>query len=228
MERAIGDGANVVPLWVHQAKMDDSPLRDMREYWDELCAGRVVPLRSEVDPRAISTSLENGFILERAQPASVRFRLAGTHLSELMGMEVRGMPLRAFIDPAARAAFTTTLERVFEGPEVHEYRLISSQSNAPKMTARMLILPMKSDQGTIDRALGCMVAEGNVGLTPRRFQIAETRITSLVDGRVHREIETPVGVGFSEPKQSFKPQEARSGRPSGKPNLRLVKSDTWG
>lgn len=226
MERAIGDGANVVPLWVHQAKMDDSPLKDMREYWGELRAGRIVPLRSEVDPRAISTSLENGFILERTQPGSIRFRLAGTHLSELMGMEVRGMPLRAFINPAARAAFTTTLERVFDGPEAHEYRLVSAQPNAPKMTARMLLLPLKSDQGTIDRALGCMIADGVVGWTPRRFQVAETRITSLRDGQMHRKVEDAVLEGFSEPKQMFVPKKPE-GHPDGKPNLRLVKSDTW-
>lgn len=227
MERAIGDGAEIVPLWVHQDKMDDSPLKDMRDYWDELCAGRVVPLRSEVDPRAISTSLENGFILERSQPGSVRFRLAGTHLSELMGMEVRGMPLRAFVDPTTRNAFSTTLERVFDGPEVHEYRLISSQPNAPKMTARMLILPLKSDQGSIDRALGCMVASRSVGLTPRRFKIAETRIVSLKDGQVFRKIEETAVSGFSEPKTTFEPSEHAAKRPTGKPNLRLVKSDTW-
>jgi hypothetical protein len=62
MTRTNENGTNIVPLWMHQAKMDESPLNDMRSYWTELCAGRIVPLRSEVDPRAIASSLENGFI----------------------------------------------------------------------------------------------------------------------------------------------------------------------
>ena len=224
MDRAIGDGAKIVPLWVHQAKMDTSPLKDMRDYWDELCAGRMVPLRSEVDPRAISTSLENGFILERTSPGSVRFRLAGTQLSELMGMEVRGMPLRAFIEPTAREAFSAQLENVFDGPEVHEYRLESSQNNMPKMTGRMLILPLKSDQGTIDRAIGCMIAEGSLGFTPRRFRVVESRILSLKTGDVRRVVDEKTKAGFAEAPSGF---QAKSDRPIGKPNLRLVKSDTW-
>ena len=35
-------------------------------------------------------------------PSVARFRLAGAHLSELMGMEVRGMPMTALFLPDAR------------------------------------------------------------------------------------------------------------------------------
>ena len=219
------NGANVVPLWMHQAKMDESPLNDMRSYWDELCAGRILPLRSEVDPRAIASSLENGFILERIQPGSVRFRLAGTQLSDLMGMEVRGMPIRSFIELKSRKAFSTSIERVFDGPEIQEYRLVSNQRNAPGMTARLLILPLRSDEGTINRALGCLVADGIVGMTPRVFQVAETRITNLVTGETSRNIELQNNAGFAERPAQFSPKLQLN--PDGQPKLRLVKSDTW-
>lgn len=222
------DSGTVVPLWMHQAKMETSPLRDMRDYWEELRAGRLAPLRSEVDPRAIASSLENGFILERVQPGSVRFRLAGSHLSDLMGMEVRGMPLRAFVEPAVRAAFTQTLEAVFEGPETHEYHLVSQPHNMTKMTARMLLLPMKSDNGIIDRALGCMVSDGNVGLTPRRFRVVETRVTSLLTGKSWRDVSEAVHTsGFADTPKVFTPEAKALRTDNGKPNLRLVKSDTW-
>ena len=218
-------GTNIVPLWMHQAKMDTSPLNDMRTYWNELCAGRIVPLRSEVDPRAIASSLENGFILERQQPGSVRFRLAGTQLSDLMGMEVRGMPIRSFIELPSRKAFSATLERCFDGPEIQEFRLVSAQRNAPAMTARLLVLPLRSDAGTIDRALGCFTSEGVVGMTPRIFQVAETRITSLVTGEINRHVEVKDNAGFAETPAQFTPKptlQSVSG-----PMLRLVKSDTW-
>lgn len=220
----VNTGAEIVPLWTRQAKMDKSPLNDMRQYWTELCAGRQVPLRSEVDPRAISSSLEYGFILERQQPGSVRFRLAGTHLSDLMGMEVRGMPIRAFIDPAGRAQFSATLEQVFTGPEIHEYRLVSDSIHAPKLTARLLLLPLKSDEGLIDRALGCLVSEGTIGMPPRRFKVNETRVTSLTDGQMKRRFAPEALAGFSEPKAPYNPP-VEFKRPDGRPNLRLVKSD---
>ncbi|MEP5759332.1 MAG: PAS domain-containing protein [Litoreibacter sp.] len=222
------DNDTVVPMWMHQAEMDTSPLTNMYNYWEDLRAGRLAPLRSEVDPRAIASSLENGFILERVQPGSVRFRLAGSHLSDLMGMEVRGMPLRAFVEPAVRSAFTQSLEAVFEGPETHEYRLVSRQKNSPKMAARILLLPMKSDSGEVDRALGCMVSDGNIGLAPRRFRVTETRITSLLTGKSHREMADSAPAGFAEEPKSFTSEpRPRPQRADGPPKLRLVKSDTW-
>lgn len=226
-------GANIISLWQHQSRKDTSAIATLRSYWEELRCGRMVPLRSEIDPREIAQSLEYGFILERLQPGAIRFRLAGMHLSDLMGMEVRGMPLRSFISPSSRARFSAMLERVFTQPEIHEYILISEDGVGTPLQARMIILPLRSENGSVDRAIGCLVTDGIVGLAPRRFRVQETRVKNLTTGGETREFEasqdpdleeqqrTPIP-GFAEAQTPYVPNPAKQ---SERPHLRLVVSD---
>lgn len=197
-----------------------SILKDLYAYWESLRAGRAMPLRSEIDPREIMGVLESGFMLERLQPGAVRFRLAGMQLCDLMGMEVRGMMLRSFIAPQDRARFSNSLERVFSTPEVQEYTLVSFDSNHRPLHAQMLILPLKSDSGAIDRAIGCLVTEGVIGLAPRRFEMVNytrTRLSTAHSAQPsrHPSSKADSGIdcaGFSEHHRPFthapRPQEA--------------------
>lgn len=239
-------GAEIVSLWQHRAAKKDSPLAELRDYWNELRCGRLVPHRSEIDPREISGALEYGFILERLQPGAVRFRLAGMHLCDLMGMEVRGMPLRSFISPSSRARFSALLERVFSKPEVHEYIMVSEDSAGTMLKARMVILPLRSESGIVDRAIGCLTTEGTVGLSPRRFRILETRVKNLTTGDETHEVSpdpahprqttaltdlpAPKVAGFAENQSPFdgpinQPKELASETLRERAHLRLVVSD---
>lgn len=227
--------AEIVSLWQHKVRTDTSAIADLRAYWEELRCGRMVPLRSEIDPREISGSLEYGFILERIQPGAIRFRLAGVHLSDLMGMEVRGMPMRSFISPTCRARFSAMLERVFTKPEVHEYIMVSEDSAGSMLKARMLILPLRSENGKIDRAIGCLTTEGVMGLSPRRFRVLETRVKNLTTGDETREADNPAQRAAAPVAREPVPGFAESQTPyavpahvpekSGRPHLRLVVSD---
>ena len=225
-QNTTSQSAEIVSIWQHQAKRDVSALSELRGYWESLRSGRLVPLRSEIDPREISSALEYGFILERLQPRAIRFRLAGMHLCDLMGMEVRGMPLRSFISPTSRARFSAMLERVFTQPEIHEYTMISEDLDGTQLRARLLILPLKSDGGTVDRAIGCFVTEGVVGLAPRRFRVLETRVTSLINGEQTRDFvegdlplrPAPLVAGFAEQQHDIVSEP--------RPQLRLVVTET--
>ncbi|MFP1644910.1 PAS domain-containing protein [Pontitalea aquivivens] len=153
---------------------------ELRAYWEALRRGRLVPARTDVNPRGIERSLEYAFILERVAPGVARFRLAGTHLTDLMGMEVRGMPLGALFVPAGRQRLADALETVFQGPAVAELSLAAETGiGKPPLAARLLLLPLKSDLGDITRALGCLVAEGEIGRRPRRFAISGAEMTPL-------------------------------------------------
>lgn len=236
-------GAEIVSLWQHQAKTENPAQTEMRAYWESLRSGRLMPLRSEIDPREISSALEYGFILERMQPGAIRFRLAGMHLCDLMGMDVRGMPLRAFISPTSRAHFSAKLEQVFTQPEIHEYTMISEDSNGTLLNAKLMLLPLKSDCGKVDRAIGCFTTEGVVGIAPRRFRILETHITNLIDGHQTREHGQPAKgakipaliAGFGQEQAQFNPNPVAKPADLAKPkpietgprnHLRLVVSDT--
>ena len=79
-----------------------SPLRQAEAYWTALRRGDDVPSRSQIDPRGLENILSNTFILERIAPGIARFRLAGSLVNEMAGMEVRGMPVTAFFTTEAR------------------------------------------------------------------------------------------------------------------------------
>ena len=177
---------------------------ELRAYWEGLRRGRALPARSDVDPRGIERALEYAFILERVAPGMGRFRLAGMHLNDLMGMEVRGMPLTAFFAPPARKRIAEATEAVFQGPSVAEL-VLSAESGIgkPPLTARLILLPLRSDLGDVTRVLGCLVAEGeNIGRTPRRFEVEGADIQQVVTGMpTPSELPKPVSpevLGFAE------------------------------
>lgn len=228
------DGENVLSLKEARKTTVAGVIGEIRAYWEALRAGRAVPLRSEVDPRGIERALEFAFVLERVAPGVARFRLAGMHLTDLMGMEVRGMPVTSFFAPQARHKVADLIEAAFQGPEVVELLLTAESGiGKPGLTARMVILPLKSDLGDVSRALGCLYAEGEIGRTPRRFEVTEAKTARAVPGHEARpEMPAPAAVpGFAERAPDFTPAPGVMGhrpvRQTGKRGayLRLVKSD---
>ncbi|SIN87700.1 PAS domain-containing protein [Vannielia litorea] len=219
----------------------------LRRYWEELRGPRQVPSRAEVDPRAIEETLEYAFILERIAPGVGRFRLAGMHLNDLMGMEVRGMPCTSMFMPEHRATLSRVLEDVFAGPSTAIVTLAGERGvGRPPMDGQMLLLPLASDFGDVTRALGCLCTIGPVGRTPRRFVIKDevarpvrieaapetlgAPVTREERARLRRAAQEAEAArlrethGFAEPAPSFIPAPPRPPRGE-KPRLRLVRSE---
>lgn len=217
------DTRNIIDMSAFLQDNRHPAIREVEGYWQALRAGRLVPRRSEVDPRGIERALEFAFILERIAPGLARMRIAGSHLSELMGMEVRGMPLSAFFTPDGRAICGEVLEQVFDTPAVAELKLEAERGmGKPAVEAKMLLLPLKSDLGDITRALGVLSTQGEIGRTPRRFDVMGQRISKLLGDTVAapKVPATPLP-GFAEPA----PQFAAAPRPGERAYLRLVQDD---
>ena len=202
-------------------------LAEVRGYWEGLRHGGALPRRDEIDPRGIAGALENTFLLERVAPGIARFRLAGMQLHDLMGMDVRGMPLSSLIEPLGRTRLAEALEGVFAGPATLEIWLEAERGiGRPEMEARMLLLPLTAARGDTDLALGCLAMHGSVGRVPRRFAIAgvvSEKIESAIvaGGRAKDQAPQPVR-GLAEAGTDYAPVVPRP--PRGKPVLRLVHS----
>lgn len=186
-------------------------------YWNGLRRGQRVPRRAEIDPRRIEELLSDTFVIERIAPGLARFRVAGVHLADLMGMDVRGMPLSSFIQPDGRDGFAGALTRLFEEPATVQVDLRSPGGfRQPALTARMVLLPLRSDLGDVSRAMGCLVADGSAGRAPRRFEISRMRIAPVDGGRV--ELRRPLADPVPPPARSGQKRRSR-------PFLRLVTND---
>ena len=97
----------------------------------------------------------------------------------------------------------------------------------------MILLPMKSDLGDVSRVLGCFVAQGEIGRTPRRFDVVDAKIRRISAPKAPAEAQLDIAKSAHKaaPAQSAtgmedttSPFETRTQR-SGVPYLRLIKSD---
>ena len=186
---------------------------DVLGYWHSLRVGTAMPARSDMDPRVIQAALANAFILDRIRPETIRIRVAGGHMNELMGMEVRGMPIRAFFDLLERRRLMSLVEAVFSKPALLELDLVSNNRSGPTIDGKMLILPMRGAAGDVNKALGCFVTQGDIGQTPLRFRIQRDVLTPIAATNTPKP--APAMAGFSEPATAF---EARPAGEGPKPN----------
>lgn len=159
---------------------DFPAIAQVEGYWDALSCGHLVPARADIDPRALETALGNAFILECIAPGVARFRLAGSHLNDLMGLEVRGMPLTTFFLPQARRQIGQLIEKTCTSPAITEICLATPASfGRPALKAKMLLAPLTDDYGQVNRILGCLQSIGNIGRQPRRFEIKDVKVRDM-------------------------------------------------
>ena len=216
------ESSKIVSILDYQPEMGFAPIAQVEAYWEALRGGRLLPKRSEVDPRGLENNLEHAFILERIAPCVARIRIAGSHLGALMGMEVRGMPLTALLTPDARAVLSEKIEEVCQMPAVCNLRLSADGSTGrPALEARML-LPMKSDLGDVSRVLGCWVTQGEIGLAPRRFDVITHQMQPLLTGTPLRPFLPPLAPA---PRPKVRPPQTPPKSGISRRHLRLVTSN---
>ena len=151
-------------------------------------------------------------------------RIAGTHLSDLMGMEVRGMPISSFIAPEQRNELAELLVEVFDRPAIVKIHVESPAAvGRHALKGSLLLLPLRSDLGDTSRALGCFLTDGLIGRTPRRFNITGHSIEAIESSAVAPSptvVSTETETGCADPSMPF--QTTPPQHPSERPYLRLV------
>lgn len=151
-----------------------SMLADLEAYWHDLRGARALPARTEVNPAAIDAVLPHAFVAERVAPRVARLRVAGQAVSALLGMEARGMPLCTLFAPESQEMVGDLLARVFDDPAIVEAPLSAARGlGRPRLSGRLLLLPLTDAQGTVNRVIGAILCDGSIGRAPRRLTIPE-------------------------------------------------------
>ena len=205
---------------VKTGNMINAKMRGLYEYWSGLRAGRLAPMRSDVDPRDMPNDVKNVFIVEALNPANIRFRVAGSALSQAFGMELRGMNVRAIMAPASRESFSALISETLEDPGVG-YARLSSASN-PEAMWEICLLPLRSEFGGIDRMLGALMPITSAaprGHGPLHFRIDEMRVDSITPTVLDAAAPDRVP-GFAEADQPFDFRDAPA--PTLQPRLRSI------
>ncbi|MDQ2065625.1 PAS domain-containing protein [Xinfangfangia sp. CPCC 101601] len=210
---------------------------EVRAYWQALRQGGAIPARSDLDPRGMADVLDRVFVGESIAPGLVLLRIAGHALSQLTGIEAKGLPLSVLFTPEARAQLAKTTARVLAGPVAAEFTLKSEATRGrPELGAKLLLLPLCNREGRRNLVLGCLAPLGEIGIAPRRFGIAARSEEHLGPQNTRAMSRLPPVVPAAKPSETpahnlaqlFEQIGAESPRPArakpGRSHLRLVHS----
>ncbi|MBQ1202448.1 MAG: PAS domain-containing protein, partial [Loktanella sp.] len=159
-------------------------------------------------PHQIDPVLPFAFILQRVAPRVARIRVAGQKIHDLLRMDARGMPMSILFTPDSRDKLTDLVETAFTSPAIIAARLLApAQLFRPALPATILMLPMRDDLGQTNRMLGAIVAQGESGHRPRRFDLAPA---------------SPIRIEPLHPIQTQSSTMPKQKPDAGRPALRLV------
>ncbi|MBK5934131.1 hypothetical protein C8N32_105168 [Rhodovulum imhoffii] len=153
-------------------------LEEVDAYWHGLRKGRPLPRRAEIDPRGFQNALPGCFLLERISPHEARFRVAGSALADLMGMDLRGMPFSALVVPDDRIRMRRLLDGMFRTPSRMRVEIRAGGSH--RGDGAMLVLPLSDSGGEISQALGVVAVSGRPGAcVPQRLCLGRGQLLPL-------------------------------------------------
>jgi hypothetical protein len=164
--------------------MRERTSRVLYAYWNEVRGDRLAPRRFDIEPARISEILSETFILE-IEDGATRFRLAGSRITENLGLELRGVAITELWSDDDRSRLGPVLSAVVEQGGVGLIRFTAKSSEPSPETPHktgfeMLLLPLVHTGGRVTRILGAISNSspphwlGSVALPLRQIDEAST------------------------------------------------------
>jgi hypothetical protein len=126
-------------------------------YWNALRGNRPAPKRFEIEPSRIANNLPDTFILERLNHSNIRFRLAGTRITDALGMELRGKNLFDLFSAEDAKTLESQMELITTQCVVGLFRMSAATVDGISVTFEILILPLTHVRDSVERYVGCIV-----------------------------------------------------------------------
>lgn len=172
--------------------MKSRTLHALYAYWNDVRRGRLAPRRFEIEPSRIAEILPETFILERIDPETYRYRLAGTRLCEDLATEFRGTDFLDGWNNTDRSTVEHDLSVITHQGAVGYMTLEAVAADGRAVDFEVLLLPLIHSPETIDRFVGAMAAIdapawlGSVPLVARHLLTHEL---IWPDGKPHSVVE---------------------------------------
>lgn len=136
--------------------MKQRTVQTLYAYWNDLRAGRIAPRRLEIEPSRIGSILPETFMLERMDPATYHYRLAGTRLCEIFGAELRGTNLLDGWTEPDRAALARDLTSTCEHGAATLLTIEARADSTHRVELEAILLPLVHADNSIGRLIGAM------------------------------------------------------------------------
>ncbi len=162
----------------HDAIIRNKSAKDVLQYWAELCEDGTAPLKSAIDPMALRLHLPHLLIVHREAAGDVAFRLAGTAICDLFGMEMRGHTFATLWETPTRETAVNLCREVIDTERPAHMEVVAEALNQ-SCAYEMLLLPIRPDIGPSDRAFGTLVPVGKTlplsALPARRLSLRQSQ-----------------------------------------------------
>lgn len=139
-------------------RMQHKSSKQLYAYWDLVRAGRFAPNRFEIEPVQLSDILPDVFILECADPATYRFRLAGTRICTVLGHELRGLNLLDYWTGNDHEAVQNLLHNVAKDGAGALIEFECANAAGEQLNFELLVLPLVHTDNAVTRMLGSITA----------------------------------------------------------------------
>lgn len=167
---------NIVDLTGRRKARADPARHAVEQHWQAIRGADGVPARDDVDPAQMLDALDRLILVERIAPRQARIRIAGRRVNDLLGMDLRGMPLSCIIAPASRGWLGDCTEALFDGPSRIDLGLAGPRGTfRPRLAAELVLLPLRDRDGIVSRALGYADLPERMGSAPLRMEISGER-----------------------------------------------------
>ena len=186
-------------------------LQTLYNYWNQVRAGRLAPLRLEIEPSRIAGILAETFMLERIDAGTYQYRLAGTRLCELFGSELRGKNFLEGWSEQDRLVLERHLATISEHGAAGLLTIEGVIDSRHRFELDANLLPLLHTGNKITRIIGAMSATSMphwVGSEPLRSRQLKQHQIIWPDGRPHAIV---ARLGRQAP---FQPASAGAGVPT--------------
>ena len=136
--------------------MKTAPVRKLFAYWNDRRGSRLAPERGDIEPGAIRGILGDSFILTFDPAAEYPFRLAGTRVCALFGLELKDEPFVQLWDEASRRSVAELAAIVADEAVAIVAGVVAQTAEGSRADLELLLLPLYHRGKTHVRLLGVL------------------------------------------------------------------------
>jgi hypothetical protein len=129
--------------------------RELYDYWRGRAGSRAMPLRRDIDPIAIPHLLPGLSLLDAEEGLErLRYRLAGTRVREIFGVEMTGRPVFDFDFEDKRDYWLSAYRQVIGDRLPMQGAIRGPLARRDHLLLFWLRLPLANEEGRVEKILG--------------------------------------------------------------------------
>lgn len=136
--------------------MQNTTSQILYKYWNEIRSGRMAPRRFEIEPARFAAILPETFVVECERGDEPRFRLAGTRVTEKLGLELRSRAFSDLFEASEHGDLKPFLASITEQGGVGVISVEMPTASGRKALFEVLVLPLIHTDDRVTRLLGAI------------------------------------------------------------------------